>query len=104
MDPLGVELRARSVLRHCKYQVDAPNSMWNLNGYHTLIRWNIVIHGGIDGFICLIMFLKASPNNRTASVLSAVGEFGLPYHVRVDGGGENILVAWYIQEHPERTE
>lgn len=107
VDPVGVELRARSVLHRRRYQVDSPNSMWHLDGYHKLIRWNIVVHGGIDGFSRLIMYLKASPNNRATSVLSAfteaIDEFGLPSHVRVDGGGENVLVAQYMLEHPERA-
>ena len=74
--------------------------MWHLDGYHKLIRWNIIVHGGIDGYSRLIMYLKASTNNRTTSGLSAfteaVDEYGLPSHIRVDGGGENILVAQYM--------
>ena len=52
--------------------------MWHLDGYHKLIRWNVVVHGGIDGYSRLIMYLKAF---KTTSVLSAfteaVDEFGL---------------------------
>ena len=107
VDPVGVELRACSVLHRRQYRVHAPNSMWHLDGYHKLIRWNVVVHGGIDGYSRLIMYLKASTNNRATSVLSAfteaVNEFGLPSHVRVDAGGENILVAQYMLQHPERA-
>ena len=28
-----------------------PNSLWHIDGYHKLIRWRIVIHGVIDGYI-----------------------------------------------------
>ena len=43
-------------------------------------------------------------NNRATSVLSAfIDEFGLPSRVRVDGGGENVIVAQYMREHPERA-
>ena len=52
------------------------------------------------------MFLKVSPNNRAETVLDAfvqgIEEFGLPSRVRTDRGGENVLVARYMIEHPER--
>ena len=32
------------------YSVSSPNALWHVDGYHTLIRWRIVVHGGIDGF------------------------------------------------------
>ena len=48
VDPTGVELRARRVLRRRRYHVDSPNALWHLDGYHKLIRWRIVIHGAID--------------------------------------------------------
>ena len=106
IDPFGVELRARGVLHRRRYHVEAPNSLWHLDGYHKLIRWNIVIHGAIDGYSQLITFLKASTNNRSDTVLSAfttaIDEFGLPSRIRVDRGGENILVAQFMLHHPQR--
>lgn len=77
-----------------------PNALWHIGGYRKLIRWRYVIHGGIDGFSRLIVFLKVATNNRAETVLSsfitAVDEFGLPSRVRMDRGGENVLVATYI--------
>ena len=56
-----------------------------------------MIHGTIDDYSRLITFLKASTNNRSDTVLSAfttaIEKFGLPSRIRVDKGGENILVA-----------
>ena len=49
-DPESVQLRLRRVLHRCEYQVPSPNSLWHVDGYHKLIRWKIVIHGGIDGY------------------------------------------------------
>ena len=52
-----------------------------------------MIHGGIDGFSRLFVFLHASPNNKTCTVLkhflAATSTYGLPSRVRVDHGGEN---------------
>ena len=54
----------------------------------------------------LITYLKVATNNRAETVLhsflQAVEEFGLPSRVRMDQGGENLQVASYMVEHPER--
>ena len=107
VDPCGVESRARRVLHRRVYCVDSPNTLWHLDGYHKLIRWKIVIHGGIDGYSRLITFLRASTNNRASTVLSgftsAIDEFGLPSHIRIDRGGENVCVSEYMLQHPDRA-
>jgi len=45
-----------------------------------------VIHGGVDGFSRLIVYMTVSDNNRAATVLrlfkEAVAQWGLPYRVR----------------------
>ena len=41
--------------------------MWHVDGNQKLIRYRLVIHGGIDGFLRLITYLKCS-NNNTASM------------------------------------
>jgi hypothetical protein len=59
-------------------------------------RWKVVIHGGIDGFSRMIVFVSASNNNRSETVLrqfqQAVRLFGMPRRIRVDKGGENVGV------------
>jgi hypothetical protein len=64
-----------------------------------------VIHGGIDGYSRKIVYLACSTNNRAETVLnafiSAVRKHGLPSRVRSDKGGENVVVAQYLLEHPE---
>ena len=66
----------------------------------------MVIHGGIDGYSRCIVYLKCSPNNYASTVLDlfcdAVQQFGLPSHVHSDLGGENVDVARYMLQHPER--
>ena len=103
---MGVELRSRTALHRRVYQVKSPNSLWHLDGYHKLIRWNFVIHGAIDGFSRLIVYMKVSANNKARTVLSAftsaVREFGIPSRIRTDRGGENLMVSRWMLEHPLR--
>lgn len=98
--------RLRHALHRRQYTVRSSNSLWHLDGYHKLIRWKLVIHGAIDGFSRLIVYLKVSNNNRANTVLSAfteaVREYGLPSRIRVDRGGKNIRVSEYMLHHPER--
>ena len=106
VDRTGVQARARQVLHRRVYNVPSPNALWHLDGYHQLIRWRIVIHGGIDGFSRLITYLKVSTNNQASTVLTAfieaVDKLGLPSRIRIDRGGENVQLAEYMLDHPER--
>ena len=65
-----------------------------------------MVHGGIDGYSRMPIFLKASDNNRAETVLQlfleSVAEFGLPSRVRSDKGGENVDVAAYMLSHQQR--
>ncbi|KAK2548345.1 hypothetical protein P5673_031504 [Acropora cervicornis] len=71
-----------------------------LDGNHKLIRWRFVIHGAIDGFSRVIVFLCCSTNNKAETVLQwfrgAVRTFGLPTRMRCDHGTENIEVARFM--------
>ena len=83
-----------------------PNSLWHIDGHHKLVRWKVIVHGGIDGYSRLVVFLKASANNRAdtmfASFLEGVTRYGLPSRVRCDKGGENVMVSQFMLEHPNR--
>jgi hypothetical protein len=98
VDPQNTALRWGIVVSRRTYQVPWPNSLWHLDGHHSLIRWKLVIHGCIDGFSRRIMFLRCSNNNLAETVLElfldAVNRDDelWPSRIRVDKGVENVLV------------
>jgi hypothetical protein len=69
-------------------------------------RWRIVVHGGVDGYSRIPVYIHTSNNNRADTVLQlflgAVDEYGLPLRVRSDKGGENVDVSWYMLTHEQR--
>ena len=71
-----------------------------IDGHHKLIRWRLVIHGGIDGYSRLIVYLNCSSNNKAKTVLdlfeAAVAAHGQPSRVRSDFGTENFEVARFM--------
>ena len=60
----------------------------------------MVIHGGIDGYSRMVVYLACSTNNRASTVYThfkaAIKEYGIPSRVRSDKGGENILVCHFM--------
>ena len=73
------------------------------DGHHKIIRWRLVIHGCVDGFLWLITFLKCSTNNESATVLSlfleAIQSFRCPMRLRTDHGTENIAMSERLLDH-----
>ena len=61
-----------------------------------------MLHGGVDGYSRLIVYLKASTNNKASTVLQsfqdAVMQCNLPSRVRCDYGLENMDVARLMLE------
>ena len=59
-----------------------------------------MIHGGIDGFSRLVVYLHASTNNRASTVLALFREttkhYNVPSRVRSDRGLENIEVGRFM--------
>lgn len=59
VDGPHVWVRRRITIKHRHYQVPRPNSLWNCDGHHKLIRWGFVIHDFIDGYCRTV----SPPNN-----------------------------------------
>jgi len=99
-DPIRRYLRWHEVVSRRTYSVRRSNSLWHIDGHHSLIRWRMVVHGGIDGYSRMIVYLHCSTNNRALTVYrlfrEAVESYGVPSRVRSDKGGENILVCHYM--------
>ena len=97
-DPTNTMLRWGVITSRRKYYVPWPNSLWHLDGHHSLIRWKFVVHGCIDGYSRRMMFLKCSHNNLAQTVLDlfldCIKHDGdrWPSRIRVDYGVENVLV------------
>ena len=68
VDPHATALRRREIVQRRVYSVDGPNSLWHIHGNHKLIRWKVVIHGGIDGHSRMIVFIQCATNNRADTV------------------------------------
>ncbi|KAM6952077.1 uncharacterized protein PEZ65_009296 [Lycodopsis pacificus] len=79
------------------YSVPAPLSLVHIDTNHKLIRYNIVIFGGIDGFSRKIFYLNAARNNKAETALGffmdGVQKHGWPSRVRADQGVENVDIA-----------
>ncbi|XP_033120218.1 uncharacterized protein LOC117119501, partial [Anneissia japonica] len=64
VDENGADHRLRRRLHRRVYTVGGPNHLWHIDGNHKLIRWGFIIHGGVDGFSRLPVYMKCSTNNK----------------------------------------
>lgn len=106
VDALGILARRCRTVHRRVYNVSRPLALWHLDGNHKLIRWRFVVHGCVDGYTRIPVFLACSSNNKAITVLDlfmqAVNDWGVPARVRCDKGGENVDVVRYMLNHPLR--
>ena len=89
------------LIRRREYSVKAPLTMWHIDGHHKLIRWRFVVHGGIDGFSRVVVFLFVATDNRASTVLLSfihgVKTWGLPCDYIFFNNTE-LIMAWKTLE------
>lgn len=96
-DPEGIEGRFGNKLRRREYLSPGPNFLWHLDGYDKLKQFGFAIHGCVDGYSRMIMWLEVASTNNDPKVtahycLSTIKEKGfVPTIVRSDKGTENTL-------------
>ncbi|KAJ8032365.1 P2X purinoceptor 7 [Holothuria leucospilota] len=71
IDQERIERRRRHGLHRREYRVAGPNALWHIDGNHKLIRWRFVIHGEIDGFSRLPVFLDCHTDNKASSMMAS---------------------------------
>lgn len=102
IDPIGVAARwSRNRAINCRvYFVPHPNAVWHIDGNMSLVRWGIVVHGAIDGYSRLVIYLSCSTSNTADTVLQyfldGCMHYGIPSRFRSDHGGENFDVAHFM--------
>ena len=100
VDPLAVAARRCKAIKRRVYNVSRPLGLWHFDGNHKLEKWRFVVHGCVDGFSRIPVFLSCSTNNKAVTVYSlfikAVQDGGLPSRVRCDQGSENVDVVKYM--------
>ena len=70
VDPAGAAIRWSEVHVRRRYNVYGANALW----HHSLVRWRLVVAGGIDGYSRLITYLQCFNNNRASTVVQCFYE------------------------------
>ena len=98
LDNKNTALKWGIVTTRRKYYIAWPNSLWHLDGHHSLIHLGFVIHGCIDGYSRRVIFLECSSNNLSQTVLNRfidatqIDGGRWSSKILVDYGLENVLV------------
>ncbi|KAL6268358.1 hypothetical protein P5V15_001491 [Pogonomyrmex californicus] len=69
IDPVGTASRWSQSIKRRTYKVATPNSLWHMDAHLKLSRWSFVIHGCIDGYSRLIIYLVCKTSIQAESVV-----------------------------------
>lgn len=106
VDQENSRLRWACLINRRKYNIPGPNSLWHADRHHSFINWGFVIHGAVDGFVRVVVYLKCAANNKSETVISLFQEdtlhFGIPSPLRSGKDGENVLLWSEMEARKER--
>ena len=72
--------RRSDVIKRRVYSSPHSNAVWHIVGNHKMIRWRLVIHAGVDGFSCCVVYINCAPTVMDA-YLEGVSEYGTPARI-----------------------
>ncbi|XP_071838736.1 uncharacterized protein [Apostichopus japonicus] len=105
VDSAGVEFRRKISLHRRVYSVPDPNYFKHIDGNHKVLRWRLVIHGGIDGYSRMPVFYNCANNNKAQTMfvmhsrwVSSSSGYQSKYD-RTRAGG-NVLGCSFMLHHP----
>ena len=99
LDSEGSRLRQIHRLKRRECLNPGPNYWWHADGYDKLKPYGFPVHGCIDGFSRMILWLKLTKSNNDPRI---IGDFflnailerdGCPTLIRTDRGTENSIMA-----------
>ena len=70
IDPEGVDERRRQKLKRRNYSNSGPNHMWHIDGYDKLKPFGFCIHGCIDRYSRIILWLEVGKSNDDPAVVA----------------------------------
>ena len=68
VDPQGVPIRWPLAIKRQVYNVSRPMGLWHFDRNYKLVKWRFVVHGCVDGFTRIPVYLSCSANNEAATV------------------------------------
>ena len=66
----GIQSRRKGRLKRRVYNVKGANHLWHIDTNHKLVKWYLIIFGGIDGYSRLNVSLECISNNKAPTVLA----------------------------------
>ena len=98
VDQHGIQQQMLTTIQRRTYYVKRPNYAWHMDSNHNLIRRKFIIHGAIDIYSQLAVFLKCSTNNTTAKAfyffISATQSYGVPKNFSFDAWLYRGQLSW----------
>ena len=96
-------LRFQQAIKRRVYKVRGANALWHQDGNEKLKRWGFYVHGCVDGFSRMVVYLVCTSNKGSKTMgdcfREAVSCLGWPSMVRGDFGTENNEIERKMVRH-----